>query len=426
MNPYMLYGVPKGPGIDIDELDTFDASAEEAVVAALSNDADPSQPGQPPKTTATPTMPNTPGLAEPCAVVSSVVQAIPSGSPKVVPADLAMNCLQSVPLDETGNMQLIDDLKLYLEWQSNIAYLKNPPPGYTEQPVDLIGEMDSMKSQLASGGFNSEYDFQVQLNELFTRAYDNHLAWQPDILAGVLQFQRPAGTELVSVSTDGTQLPEIFAFRDLELALNDTSFKPSPVRTINGEGVTEYLQKVAVQAAFHDADTRWNALFPSQPLIASGVTFLGSFRTGRYQGPNTTMAFGNGTTRSMMNVAVVVGNFTGVDSGPAFFTKFCSGFSSISPTAPPTNTSASTRPATPSHVGYPKAVVLHPNLSLGGYYINDTGYDVCSDIDLADRTNSTRTLRYSAFLLMTRPTFSFSKISCEISSACQSRQGRPN
>ncbi|KAF2444240.1 peptidase S41 family protein [Karstenula rhodostoma CBS 690.94] len=370
-NPYMLYGVPKGPGIDIDELQNMDSF--DVVSAAVDNSTRPSNTTQPP------TMPNTPGLAEPCAAVSSALQAIPSGSRKVIPAELAVRCLQSVPLDQTGNMQLIDDLKLYLEWQSNIAFLKNPPAEYTEQPVDLMGEMDSMKKQLASNGFDSEYDFQLELNKLFTRAYDNHLAWQPDILAGVMQFQRPAGTELVSVSSDGNQLPEIYAYRDLGLAKNNTSFKPSPVRTINGVGVEEYLQTVATQADFHDADTRWNALFPSQPLIASGVNYLGSFRTGMFEGPNTTMAFDNGTVKSSMNVAVVVGDFTGITDGTTFFKKFCSGPTlTTAATTTAVNGSNVTVPSqapSPSHVGYPKAELIHPNLSLGGYWINDTGYD---------------------------------------------------
>lgn len=370
-NPYMLYGVPKGPGIDVNEV-----AAADVVVAAADNTTAPSNTTQAPPPTAAPTAPSTPGLAEPCAVVSSAVAAIPSGSRKVIPAELAVQCLQSVPLDKDGNVKLIDDLKLYLEWQSNVAFLKNPPPDYTEQPVDLFGEMESMQKQVMSGGYKSEYDFQLELNQLFNRAYDNHLAWQPDILAGVMQFQRPAGFELVSVSKDGNELPEIFAYRDLELARNVSSFTPSPIRTINGEGVEEYLQKVAVQADFHDADTRWNALFPSQALIAAGTTFLGSFRTGMYQGPNTTMSFANGTAKSAMNVAVVFADFSGVDSGPAFFKKFCSGpqpTSSSSTTTSATSTSSST----PSHTGYPKAVLIHPNLSVGGYFINDTAYEVC-------------------------------------------------
>ncbi|KAF2178016.1 hypothetical protein K469DRAFT_742262 [Zopfia rhizophila CBS 207.26] len=366
IHPY-LYGVPKFPDTEVNQVAAIvDATAADNTTSTNS--------AQSPPPSAAPVAPATPGLAEPCAVVSSAIAAIPSGSRKIVPAELGLQCLQSVPLDKEGNFKLIDDLKLYLQWQSNLAYLKNPPPDYTEDPVDVIGEMESMQRQLSSGGYRNEYDFQLDLMTLFNRAYDNHLAWQPDILAGVMQFQRPAGTELVSVSSDGIALPEIFAFRDLELAKNDSSFRPSPVRTINGQGVEEYLQTVAVQADFHDPDTRWNALFPSQPLIASGVTFLGSFRTGKYQGPNTTLSFANGTSRSEMNLAVVFANFSDVDSGPAFFSKFCTG-PQPTPTESSTPTTSGTPATEPSHSGYPKAILIHPNLSLGGYHLNDTGYE---------------------------------------------------
>ena len=381
-SPYMLYGVPKGPGIDIDEMEENGMASFDVVSAAVDNSTQSSNTTTPPKVTSTPTMPNIPGLAEPCAVVSTALQAIPSGSQKVIPAELAVKCLQSVPLDKTGNMQLIDDLKLYVEWQSNVAFLKNPPPEYTESPIDLMGEMDSMKRQLASDGFASEYDFQLELNKLFTRAYDNHLAWQPDILAGVIQFQRPSGTELVSVSSDGNKLPQVFTYRDIQLLKTDSSFKPSPIRTINGVGVEEYFRTVSTQANFHDADTRWNALFPSQALIASGTNFLGSFRTGMYQGPNTTMAFANGTLKSAMNVAVVLGNFEGVTDGTSFFKKFCSGpvqnsnKSTTGDSSTALETSTQMPESLPSHQGYPRAILIHPNLSLGGYWINDTGYDV--------------------------------------------------
>lgn len=392
-SPYMLYGVPRGgPDVDVNEIAIADA------VISSDNGTQASDGVTAPSATPAPTAPSTPGLAEPCAVVSSAVKAIPSGTRKVIPAELGMQCLQSVPLDNVGNIQLIDDLKLYLEWQSNLAFLKNPPPEYTEQAVDLMGELESMKKQITSGGYSNEYDFQLDLNQLFNRAYDNHLTWQPDILAGVLQFQRPSGTELVSVSSDGNALPEIFAYRDLELAKNDSSFKPSPLRTINGEGVEEYLQKVAVQANFHDADTRWNALFPSQALIASGTTFLGSFRTGQYQGPNTTFSFVNGTTKSQINVAVVFADFDGVNSGEAFFKKFCSGPQPPAPTTSsvpaPTANVTSTRAATPSHTGYPKAVLLNPNLSIGGYHLNETGYDVSHCMSFLANTDLFRTLQF--------------------------------
>ncbi|KZM22602.1 uncharacterized protein EKO05_0009561 [Ascochyta rabiei] len=374
-NPHpWMYGVPDYPDLDMEEVMT-QAGAELLSEAASSATSTASNATLSSNTTAS-------AGKEPCAAIGNAIAAAPPGARKVVSAELGLRCLMSVPLDKEGNVKLVDDIKLFVKWQSNTAYLKDPPANYTEKPVDIMGELDTMQKGLASGTFKTEYDFQMEMMNLFNRAYDNHFAYQPDILASAMQFQRPPGTELVSVSSDGKALPEVYTYQDIRKANNDSSFKPSPVKMINGMSAMTYLQNVSAQSDFHDADTRWNALFPSQALIASGTVFLGSFRTGQYQGPNTTMEFANGTTYNQMNVAVVFGNFTDVNSGQTFFKQFCTGPKPDPVIEQPTTFAAAsktnstpTAAPTPSMIGYPKAVILNPNLAIGGYYINDTGYD---------------------------------------------------
>lgn len=369
-----MYGVPNYPELDMNEVMT-QADVDEMVAAAEDTTTA--------STTALSTNSTTPSGTigqEPCAVVSSAISALPSGARPVIPAELGARCLQSVPLDKDGNMRLIDDMKLFVKWQSNVAYLKNPPQEYKEKPVDIMGELDNMKSELAAESFRSEYDFQMKMMDLFSSAYDNHFAWQPDILTSAIQFQRPPGTELVSTSADGVAMPEIFVYQDILKANNDTPFKPSTVSMVDGMSAKDFLVNASTLGDFHDADTRWNAMFPSQPLIASGTTFLGAFRTGMYTGqPNTTMQFANGSTFSIPNIAIAFGNFTGVNSGRAFFEKFCSGPQPVvqAPAQPasPAGDSAEDAPS-PSHIGYPKAELLNPNLAVGGYYIGGKNYEV--------------------------------------------------
>lgn len=387
-NPHpWMYGVPDFPDLDMEEV----KADIDFMMADVDNSTQIAGATQPSSSAITPMLAG----QEPCAVISSALAALPSNARKVIPAELGMQCLQSVPLDKAGNAKLIDEMKLFVKWQSNIAYLKNPPQEYTEQPVDIMGELDNMHGQLNAGGFKTEYDFQMQMMDLFTRAYDNHLAWQPDILASAMQFQRPPGFELVSVSPDGIAMPEIYTYRDILKVNNGSNFQPSPVTSINGIKTLDFLANASIESDFHDPDTRWNALFPSQALIASGLTFLGSFRTGQYQGPNTTLTFANGTTFSMMNVAVVFGNFTGVNSGQSFFQRFCTGPLPIdtqpdpAPTAPGSSTTDSPGAAPqPSHIGYPKAVLINPNLAVGGYYIDGAGYEVCFLILLTMRISA--------------------------------------
>jgi hypothetical protein len=316
-------------------------------------------------------------------------------------------CLMSVPLDTAGNIKLIDDIKLFTKWQSNVAYLKTPPTYYTEEPLDIVGELDAMQRGLSMGEFKTEYDFQMKMMMMFNRAYDNHFAYQPDILASAMQFQRPPGTELVSVSANGIDMPQIFTYQDIRKANNNTSFDPSPVVKINGMDVKEYLTGASNQSDFHDADTRWNALFPSQALIAAGTTYLGSFRTGQYQGPNTTMEFANGTVFNQMNLAVVFGNFTDLNSGADFFQRFCTGpkpadLEAVAVQSPPTMTEGGAPPPKPqvSHIGYPQAVIINPNRAVGGYFINGTDYSVCTARKHVNSTNTRRMSRFSAFLRM--------------------------
>src|SRR5205085_5246298 len=110
--------------------------------------------------------------------------------------------------------------------------------------------------------------------------------------------------------------------------------------------------------------------------------------------------------------------------------KFCQGPQITSPdptattTAAPTTTSTTTSTPKPSHTGYPEPAVIHPNLSLGGYYLNDEAYDVIISRaetyrNITDTGN--RMLLSSVYRVMTLPTFNFSKTSCATSSVYRSR-----
>lgn len=56
----------------------------------------------------------------------------------IFPADTALACLKSVPLDKDGNALQLAGLKNFFRFQSTLAYLKDPPAGYLYPPVDLM------------------------------------------------------------------------------------------------------------------------------------------------------------------------------------------------------------------------------------------------------------------------------------------------
>lgn len=113
-----------------------------------------------------------------CAAVASQVANAPALSTPSVAAQLAWDCIQSVPLDTPNALELVRTIKPYLDWQSTTAYLKNPPAEYTakiQPPVDIFGGLDKIESKLKSGSFKTEYDFGFALYTLMQSTHDGHL-----------------------------------------------------------------------------------------------------------------------------------------------------------------------------------------------------------------------------------------------------------
>jgi hypothetical protein len=145
---------------------------------------------------------------------ASFAAAYPQASFAYVSADLAEACLKSVPIDNNENTQLISEIIYYLHWQSNLAYLVDPPDGYTEDRVNIEDSIQKIYDKVQAKGYSNEWDFQVDLANAFNEAYDFHFQWTPDIF-GIFNFQRGnlvGGDEfgMVSVSSDGNALPELY------------------------------------------------------------------------------------------------------------------------------------------------------------------------------------------------------------------------
>ena len=153
----------------------------------------------------------------PCANLSSLAAAFRTRNPSfpntIVPAEVAEACLSSVPINQEEDGALMEELGLYLDWQSTLAYLINPPAGYTGDRVNIRDNFQSIYQKLGEGQYPDEYHFQLDLSLALTLAYDFHLQWTPDILA-VFSFMRGTGEDfsLVSISSDGQALPELYNY----------------------------------------------------------------------------------------------------------------------------------------------------------------------------------------------------------------------
>ncbi|KAF2801134.1 hypothetical protein K505DRAFT_412423 [Melanomma pulvis-pyrius CBS 109.77] len=246
---------------------------------------------------------------EPCAEVASLLDS----SSYYIPAQVAFQCLQSVPVDVEGNKILIDELKIAWQWNSEVGYLKNTPDDWELGPVDIEAELDKIKENLSN--YASEYEVQRAIQDIVTKTGNYHFNYRPDIIQ-VFDFKRRVG--VVSISEDGKKLPKLYVEND---AFNLDIGSVSEIAKINDEEAYEYLQKIAKWGQYVDADGRLNKLFSKGDTYA-----LGTFESQiHYDGASTNITFANGTTATYANVASSQESFTGVTDGPSFFEAFCTG-----------------------------------------------------------------------------------------------------
>lgn len=264
---------------------------------------------------------------EPCAELSDAQ----TGSLGFVPAELAIACLRSVPLQPTDRLQMqIAGLRQFVEFQSDLDYLESDDfPARLYPSVDLLGGLDTLDERLDNGFYGNEYDFQLDVSRLFSSAYDGHTAYVADIV-DVFEFQRVlsgSAYRLISVSQNGSALPQVYAARDSAALAGNADYEPSPISEIDGQNVQEYLNmEAAMTGVYHDPDANFNRLF--QRAYAQGRA-PGAFAVPAYpyygSGEDTEITFDNGTTESLQTIAAAVIDLGGLSNAGDFFERCCSG-----------------------------------------------------------------------------------------------------
>ncbi|KAG5974691.1 hypothetical protein E4U55_008097 [Claviceps digitariae] len=306
--------------------------------------------------------------AAPCAQISALAGKPREQPPFVmVPAALAYECLQSVPLGKQEAIQFVDAIAPYLEWQSDPAYKKNPPKNYFYPGFDLFANLAKVKSNLQAGKYANEYDFQVDLyKQVWAPGQDGHYVLYPDLLSTAFKWSRQP-VPLVSISEDGKSLPVIKLQSDVV-----ANPKTAPVVTkINGVDAAQYLEDTVNSASYlQDPDAAYNTMFWSKSGAA--MSGSGNFVTGGrsglfYHGPTTSLTFSNGTTVELENQAAVIGDMSGVVDGPSMYKKFCSSKTAVTSPKPP--------PSSSSLTGYPSPQISTQDGVVTGYYLSGAGVD---------------------------------------------------
>lgn len=319
---------------------------------------------------------------EPCAVVASSLTRSTT-----VPAQLAYDCLDSVPVDVEGNSQLIDELKEVWQFQSELGWYKNPGEDWPYGPLDIEGELDKIKKDL--GSFSSEYAVQLAIQNITIRTGNFHFQYSPDILQ-IFRFRRPFS--VASVSSDGKALPKLYVYNDVE-ALAEGSSDVSEISELNGQEAYDYL-KSTLYSQYIDYDGQMNDMYAKGDTLQAGAFAL----QGKFDGNSTDITWANGSTRSVMNYASTryASEFATVSDGASFFDQFCTGAVSgfqtdednsktavLSPGRPgpipriPTGIyhRRNKRQTIPTNGTYPTAVIEAPSGVVAGYFLNGNGYD---------------------------------------------------
>lgn len=122
-------------------------------------------------------------------------------------AKTAYDCLTSVPFNPAVAARFIKYYNDTLQFQSTLAYLKNPPASYQQPAVDLFEGLERIQEDIFNGRFLNQYAFEATLQRLILSAHDSHIT----LIAGVLSaftFASPYG--IASVSNDGIQIPKVY------------------------------------------------------------------------------------------------------------------------------------------------------------------------------------------------------------------------
>lgn len=85
--------------------------------------------------------------------------------------------------DRSIPVALMDSIRPYINWQTTIEYLKDPPIEYAEkiqEPYDFYAEYERIYAKAKSDTYANEYAFGHDLYIAFQRAHDGHFVSSPN------------------------------------------------------------------------------------------------------------------------------------------------------------------------------------------------------------------------------------------------------
>ena len=104
-----------------------------------------------------------------------------------------------MPVDRNVALRTIEAIEKMAQFQSNLAYIRNPPDDYDNPPVDVLGGLADIRSKVSE--YSSQYEFEAEIASLLNSARDGHLGFDGPTFAGAVRWRR--SFVLTSLSLDG-------------------------------------------------------------------------------------------------------------------------------------------------------------------------------------------------------------------------------
>lgn len=107
-----------------------------------------------------------------------------------MPAQIAADCLLSVPLNRTDELVKISELKKYLAFQSTPDWAADPPNlAVRRVPINVTAGLNGIAAKVVNGAYNGTYEVAADIKRLLTRMRDGHLSWSSPCMEGAILFR---------------------------------------------------------------------------------------------------------------------------------------------------------------------------------------------------------------------------------------------
>lgn len=235
----------------------------------------------------------------------------------------AFECLVSVPFNQAVALRFIDYYNTTMQFQSTLAYLRNPPPTYQQPTVDFDEQLEEIKINVTSGVYRNQYAFEADIQHLVQSLHDEHVY----LVGGALSaFSFGSNRPLMTLSIDGVKTPEVYFQFDVQNRLNYTI---SPITQINGQDTVEFLSRFAALNAYGSLEPHgdWNKIMYSPLQDILNIYDVFSMNAPFYWGDSLNFTMENGTVVETFWTALYTNpDFTGpLTTGGDYYNYFVLG-----------------------------------------------------------------------------------------------------